>query len=55
MNSVFALIACPKGNLEEKETGTSEVIFKDSGLVAPIAQIPNSFFDGLIRLEKLVA
>lgn len=34
INSVFALIARQKGVLEEKETGTSEVIFKNSGLVA---------------------
>lgn len=35
INSVFALIAGQKGVLEERETGTSEVIFKNSGLVAP--------------------
>lgn len=32
INSVFALIARQKGVLEEKETGISEVIFKNSGL-----------------------
>lgn len=35
MNSVFTLIACLKGNTEEKETGTSETIFRNSGWVAP--------------------
>ncbi len=35
INSLFALIARQKGVLEEKETGISEVIFKNSGLVAP--------------------
>jgi site-specific DNA recombinase len=34
INSVFALIARQKGLVEEKETGISEVIFKNSGLVA---------------------
>lgn len=34
INSVFALIARQKGVSEEKETGTSEVTFKNSGLVA---------------------
>lgn len=34
INSVFTLIARQKGFLEEKETGTSEIIFKNSGLVA---------------------
>lgn len=36
INSAFTLIARQKGVLEEKETGTSEIIFKNSGLVAPI-------------------
>ena len=34
INSVFTLNARLKGLVEEKETGTSEVIFKNSGLVA---------------------
>lgn len=34
INSLFALITRQKGVLEEKETGISEVIFKNSGLVA---------------------
>lgn len=35
MNPVFSLIARLKGNTEENKTGTSEVIFKNSGLVVP--------------------
>ena len=34
MNPIFSLIARLKGKTEENETGTSEVIFKNSGLVA---------------------
>ncbi|MGZ3915679.1 MAG: hypothetical protein ACXVBN_03305, partial [Flavisolibacter sp.] len=35
INSIFALLVCKKFVLKEKETGTLEVIFKNSGLVAP--------------------
>ncbi len=42
INSVFALIARQKGVSEEKETGISEVIFKNSGLVAPTGIEPVS-------------
>lgn len=35
MNSVFTLSARLKGVVEERETGISEVIFKNSGLVVP--------------------
>jgi len=35
MNSVFALIARLRGNAEEKETGTSKVILRNSGWVVP--------------------
>jgi site-specific DNA recombinase len=34
INGIFSLIARQKGLSEEKETGTPEVIFKNSGLVA---------------------
>lgn len=34
MNSVFSCIARLKGNAEQKETGISEMILKNSGLVA---------------------
>lgn len=42
LNSVFSVIARLKGNTEEKETGTSEVIFKNSGLVVPTGIEPVS-------------
>jgi site-specific DNA recombinase len=42
INSVFALIARQKGLVEENETGISEVIFKNSGLVAPTGIEPVS-------------
>ena len=35
MNSVFVIIAHLKGNVEEKETGTSEIVFRNSGWVVP--------------------
>lgn len=34
MNNIITLIALLKGNTEENKTGISEVIFKNSGLVA---------------------
>ena len=34
MNSVFVLIASIKGNKEQNKTGTPEVKFRNSGLVA---------------------
>jgi site-specific DNA recombinase len=34
INSIFTLIARQKGVIEKKETGTFEVVFKNSGLVA---------------------
>ncbi|GAA4740318.1 hypothetical protein GCM10023229_19520 [Flavisolibacter ginsenosidimutans] len=42
MNSIFTLIARQKGLVEERETGTSELIFKNSGLVAPTGIEPVS-------------
>ncbi len=49
MNPVFSLIARLKGNTEEKETGTSEIIFKNSGLVVPTRQKSNK---GINRQQK---
>ena len=42
MNSVFSLIARLKRNTGEKETGTSEVILKNSGWVVPTGIEPVS-------------
>jgi site-specific DNA recombinase len=42
MNPVFSLIARLKANTEENKTGTSEVIFKNSGLVVPTGIEPVS-------------
>lgn len=48
MNSIFTLSARQKRLVEEKETGTSEVIFKNSGLVAPTDNLPHQ----IIRILK---
>lgn len=42
INSVFALIARQKGLVEERETGISEVIFRNSGLVVQKGIEPGS-------------
>ena len=42
MNALFSWNARQKGITEEKETGTSEVVFKNSGLVAPPGIEPRS-------------
>jgi site-specific DNA recombinase len=60
MNSVFTLIAHLKGNTEENKNGTSEVIFKNSGLVVstgielPFKSRIGAVFQGLelYRLPK---
>jgi len=55
INSVFALIACQNGVLEEKETRNFKVIFKNSGLVVPTEHISNSFVEDLKSLAALAA
>ena len=55
LNALFALSARQKSITEEKETGSSDVIFKNSGLVAPIEQISNSFVEDLKLLARLAA
>ena len=55
MNSVFVLVARLKGNTEEKETGTSEIIFRNSGWVVPVEQFSNFFMEDLRRLATIVA
>ena len=43
-----------KGVLEEKETGTSEVIFKNSGLVAPTGiELYMSNYNGFSGIKSL--
>ncbi len=42
MNRVFVVIARLKGNVEEKETGTSEIVFRNSGWVVPAGIEPAS-------------
>jgi len=53
MNRVFALIARLKGNVEEKETGTSEIVFRNSGWVAPRVEDSNQILQDLRELSAL--
>ena len=42
MNSIFVTIASMRGNVEQKNTGISEVTLKNSGWVAPTGIEPVS-------------
>ncbi|MFT3949057.1 MAG: hypothetical protein QM763_18985 [Agriterribacter sp.] len=55
MNSVFYCIARLKGNTGGKETGTSEVILRNSRVVVPLEQFSNNFMDDLRRLAAIGA
>ncbi len=50
MNSVFTLSARQKGRVEENKTGTSELIFRNSGLVAPTDNLSHQI---TVILKKL--
>jgi len=52
MIRVFAVIARLKGNVEEKETGTSEIILRNSGWVASTGIILKLIFRNLHNNRK---
>jgi hypothetical protein len=53
MNTVFVLIARLKGNTGEKETGTSEIIFRNSGWVEGSGRKSNFLIMDLARFVWL--
>lgn len=54
MNSVFATIASLRGNIEQKETGTPEIIFKNSGLVVPEKLVSNKIIKFFERMHMIM-
>ncbi len=58
MNSVFVLIARLKGNTEENKTGTSDVVFRNSGWVAstgiePVSGASETLILSIVRRGQL--
>jgi hypothetical protein len=53
INLLFSAIAQLKRNTEENKTGTSEIIFKNSGLVAPRVNNSNEVIQGVVEFSEI--